>query len=75
MMVLLWRSRNGVSFTVDEMRRQIESLGPEEYRRTGYYERWAFALASLLVEHGVLSSNEIGRHIGRAGSGDNAVGD
>ena len=43
--------------STDELRRAIESL--EYYRDLSYYERWVAATEKLLVEKGVLSSNEI----------------
>ena len=43
--------------TTDELRRAIESL--ENYRDLSYYERWVAATEKLLVEKGVLSSDEI----------------
>jgi hypothetical protein len=43
--------------TTDQHRRAIESL--EDYRELSYYERWVAATEKLLVEKGVLSSDEI----------------
>jgi len=43
--------------STDELRRAIESL--EDYRDLSYYERWVAATEKLLVEKGVLSSEEI----------------
>ena len=43
--------------TTDEMRRAIESL--EDYRVMGYYERWAAAAETLVVEKGLLTQEEI----------------
>ena len=43
--------------STDELRRSIESL--EEYRELSYYERWVAATEKLLIEKGVLSSDEI----------------
>jgi hypothetical protein len=43
--------------STDELRRAIESL--EDYRDLSYYERWVAATEKLLVEKGVLSSDEI----------------
>src|SRR5688500_19585774 len=43
--------------STDELRRAIESL--ENYRDLSYYERWVAAIEKLLVEKGVLSSDEI----------------
>ncbi len=43
---------------VDELRRAIEDLDPEDYDRA-YFERWILALRHLLVEKGVLTRDEI----------------
>jgi hypothetical protein len=43
--------------TTDQHRRAIESL--EDYRDLSYYERWVAATERLLVEKGVLTSDEI----------------
>jgi hypothetical protein len=48
---------------VDEHRRAIESLEPGAYETLGYYERWLFALESLLIEKGILTRAEIDRKI------------
>ena len=50
--------RKGIRST-DEMRRAIESLGPDTYEALSYYERWTAALEILMVEKGILSSGEI----------------
>ncbi len=44
---------------VDELRRGIESMAPEEYEASSYYERWSASLETLLVEKGVLTSEDI----------------
>lgn len=43
--------------TTDEMRRAIESL--DEYKEMSYYERWAAAAELLVVEKGLLTTEEI----------------
>jgi Nitrile hydratase beta subunit len=43
--------------TTDQHRRAIESL--EGYMALSYYERWAAATEKLLVEKGILTSEEI----------------
>ena len=45
--------------TTDELRRAIESLDPERYKKLGYYERWIAATELLLIEKGILTSEEI----------------
>ena len=46
---------------VDELRRNIESLGPVAYEGMTYYERWMSAISQTLIQRGVLSIDEIGR--------------
>jgi hypothetical protein len=47
--------------TVDESRKNIEALPPEEYDRMGYYERWVASLAQTLLQRGIITSDELGR--------------
>ena len=46
-------------WVVDEMRRTIESLTPEHYNASGYYDKWAHALRGLLIEKGVVTETEL----------------
>ena len=48
--------RSAGLMTVDEMRRGIEALPPG---RVSYYERWAASMETILVEKGVISSDEV----------------
>ena len=50
---------------VDELRRNIESLGAEAYDRMGYYERWMHAIVQTLIQRGVISIDELGRALAR----------
>ena len=43
----------------DELRRAIEGLGPGDYERLGYYERWITAIEQVMVEKGILTREEI----------------
>ncbi len=63
-----WERRTGALVDVlrekrvintDELRRGIEAIPPDEYRRLGYYERWSTSLEILLVEKGLLTKQEI----------------
>ena len=49
--------------TVDELRRNIESLGPDAYDKMTYYERWICAITQTLIQRGVISVDELGRKI------------
>jgi len=62
LMVLLTR-RERPLLTVDELRRNIESLGPEAYDKMSYYERWIHAITQTLLQRGVISVDELGRKI------------
>ena len=44
---------NGV-MNVDELRRGIESMPPDEYEHASYYERWLYSVETILAEKGVL---------------------
>ena len=44
---------------VDELRRAIESLTPEQYEDLSYYEKWLQAIHDLLIEKDVLDAEEI----------------
>ncbi|MEM9681748.1 MAG: nitrile hydratase [Pseudomonadota bacterium] len=45
----------------DEMRRNIEDLGPGVYDKLGYYERWCAALSNVLLQKSVFTVDELGR--------------
>ena len=47
--------------TVDELRKNIESLGPEAYDRMSYYERWVTSITQTLIQRGVITTDELGR--------------
>jgi len=67
MCVLLWGTRGGTRrMTVDEHRKNIESLPPEAYQRMSYYERWVWSLAQCLIQRGIITSAELGEKLGDA---------
>jgi hypothetical protein len=49
--------------STEEKRRAVENLGGEAYGKLGYYERWVVAIANLLIEKNLLSSEEIGKKL------------
>ena len=69
MMRILMHPDSG-HFTVDGMRRAIESLPPEEYHNLSYYERWLCAMHRLVLECGLVSEAELAARV-RALSGGN----
>ena len=62
MMRLLAHPEHGY-YTVDAMRRAIESLPRDQYFGLGYYERWVRAIRRLVVEKGLLTEDEIERRL------------
>ena len=58
MMRLLSSPRRKV-IRVDELRRAIESLDRERYETMSYYQRWLFALETLMVEKGIVTREEL----------------
>lgn len=44
---------------LDEMRRAIESMPSPEYEEASYYERWLFAIETLVVEKGLVTQNDL----------------
>jgi Nitrile hydratase beta subunit len=54
--------RAGV-MNVDELRRGIESMPPNEYERASYYERWLYSAEKVLTEKGVLAPGELDRRV------------
>jgi hypothetical protein len=47
----------------EEKRRGIDDLGSEIYARLTYYEKWIVAAANVLMQKGILTSDEIARKI------------
>ena len=62
MMRLLAHPEHG-HYTVDAMRRAIESLPRDEYFGLGYYERWVRAIRQLVIEKGLLTEDELKRKL------------
>ena len=60
-LVVALRTRDLMS--VDELRRGIESIPPELYEVYSYYERWSASLETLIVEKGILTTDEIGAKV------------
>jgi hypothetical protein len=47
--------------TVDELRKNIESIGPDAYDSMTYYERWIHSISQTLIQRGVITIDELGR--------------
>ena len=61
MMLLTHPSRR--LLVLDELRRNVEALGPGAYESLGYYERWVAAIANAMIDRGVVTSDALGRRM------------
>lgn len=53
--------RLGGRITVDELRKNIEALPPQDYDSMAYYEKWITSLTQTLIQRGVVTTAELGR--------------
>ena len=62
LMVLLSGIRGGRKLmTVDELRKNVEAIGPEAYEKMSYYERWVTSITQTMIQRGVITTEELGR--------------
>jgi hypothetical protein len=75
-LMLLLSSKHRQMLTVDELRRNIETLGADAYDRMTYYERWMHAISQTLIQRGVINIDELGRRMDevRLAGGPDAAG-
>lgn len=62
-MFVLLSTRHPDLFKVDALRRNIEGLAPDVYDRMTYYERWVSAIAGVMIEKGVITTDALGRRM------------
>ena len=60
-MVNLLAAKTRKLMTVDELRKNIEAIGPDAYDRMSYYERWIHSITQTLIQRGVINIEELGR--------------
>ena len=60
-MVNLLAAKTRKLMTVDELRKNIEAIGPDAYDRMSYYERWMHSITQTLIQRGVINIEELGR--------------
>ena len=62
LMVLLSGIRGGKKLmTVDELRKNVEAIGPDAYEKMSYYERWVTSITQTMIQRGVITTEELGR--------------
>ena len=47
--------------TVDELRKNIEAIGPQAYDEMRYYERWIVSITQTMIQRGVVTIEELSR--------------
>ena len=60
-MLVLLGSPDRQLMRTDELRRNVEALGPDAYERMTYYERWIASIAATMLQRGVFTADELGR--------------
>jgi hypothetical protein len=67
-MMMLLTGVTGMSkrMTVDELRKNIESLPPADYDKMGYYDRWVISLTQTMIQRGVFTTDELARKLADA---------
>jgi hypothetical protein len=47
--------------SVDELRKNIEAIGPPAYDTMGYYERWITSIVNTMIQRGVVTIEELSK--------------
>jgi hypothetical protein len=63
MMLLIGVVGDAKRMTVDELRKNIESLPPADYDKMGYYERWVISLTQTMIQRGAITTDELARKL------------
>ena len=61
MMLLSGVSGGKRRMTVDELRKNIESIPPATYDRMNYYERWVTSLTQTMLQRGLITTDDLTR--------------
>ena len=66
-LLVLLSGKDRKLMTVDELRKNIEAIGPDAYDKMTYYERWINSIAQTLIQRGVITTEELGRKMEEVG--------
>ena len=45
--------------TVDELRKNIEAIGPQAYDKMTYYERWIVSVTQTMLQRGLITTEDL----------------
>lgn len=62
----------GQRMTVDELRRGIEGLSPEDYRDLGYFSKWLRSMIKIMEERGLVDRGDLERRVDRIAAAHHA---
>jgi hypothetical protein len=57
---------------VDELRRTVESMGEEKYKRLTYYEQWVWAMSQVMIERGIITDFEFAQRVAQVSADHDA---
>ena len=63
MMLLTGVSGGKRRMSVDELRKNIESIGPAAYDQMSYYERWVTSLTQTMLQRGLITTDDLTRKL------------
>lgn len=63
MMLLVGVVGDAKRMTVDELRKNVEALTPEDYDKIGYYDRWVISLTQTMIQRGVITTDELAKKL------------
>lgn len=58
--------------TVDELRKNIEAIGPEAYDTMTYYERWVVSLTQTMLQRGLITTEDLTKKLAEVEQRDRA---
>lgn len=62
-LLVLLSDRERSLIKTDELRRNIESIGPDAYHKMSYYERWITSVTTTLLQRGAITTDELARKL------------
>lgn len=57
----IFERTNGRYYNLDEFRRTMERMPADAYLRASYYEKWLYAIETILKEKGVVTADELAK--------------
>jgi len=62
-LLVLLSDRERSLIRTDELRKNIEAIGPDAYEKMSYYERWITSVTANLLQRGAITAEELSRKL------------